>query len=168
MKLPLLRKYFGLSYNQGKKIAKSAGKMTLKAVPSKKQAKDFARKTKLSVDSTLKSANTEATETKVMAKSFFQLLESKLDLTNRKKPPTEEEVKNAIEQLKDVGRISVFATISVIPGGGFSLIGLELLARKYGIKNFSFVPSSFRKNVEDDRNNQGLKVANHPAFREDK
>lgn len=55
------------------------------------------------------------------------------------------EVKDAIEQLKDVARISVFATISILPGGGFSLVGLELLARKFGINSFTFVPSSFRK-----------------------
>ena len=133
-------------------MAKSASDITLKAVPSKKQTREFAVKTKKSIDSTLKGVNTEAAETKVMAQSFFQLLESKLDLTNRKEPPTEEEVKKAIEQLKDVGRISVFATISIIPGGGFSLIGLELLARKYGIKNFTIVPSSFRKTVEDASN----------------
>lgn len=151
MKLPPLGKYFSASYHQGKRIAKSAGDIGLKAVPTKKQTRDFAVKTKSSIDSTLKGVNTEAAETKVMAQSFFQLLESKLDISNRKEPPTEEEVEKAIEQLKDVGRISVFATISIIPGGGFSLIGLELLARKYGIKNFTIVPSSFRKKVEEER-----------------
>jgi len=151
MKLPLFGKYFGATYGQAKKIAKSAGEMSLKAVPTKKQTREFAIKTKRSIDFTLESVNTEAVETKVMAQSFFQLLESKLDLTNRKEPPTEEEVKKAIEQLKDVGKISVFATISIIPGGGFSLIGLELLARKYGVKNFSIVPSSFRKKMEADQ-----------------
>ena len=159
MKLPPLGKYFSASYHQGKKIAKSAGEIGTKhamslhnAVPTKKQTRDFAVKTKRSIDSTLKGVNTEAAETKVMAQSFFQLLESKLDLTNRKEPPTEEEVKKAIEQLKDVGRISVFATISIIPGGGFSLIGLELLARKYGVKNFTIVPSSFRTKKNKDFN----------------
>ncbi|MCD6347401.1 MAG: hypothetical protein J7L96_08285 [Bacteroidales bacterium] len=87
----------------------------------------------------------EAAETKVMAESFFKMLEHKLDLRNRKEPPSEEEVKAAIEQLKDVGRFSLFATISIIPGGGFSLIGLELLSRKLGVKRFTLVPSSFRK-----------------------
>ncbi len=149
MKFPPLGKYLGAGYGQGKKIVKSAGEMSLKAVPTKKQTREFAIKTKKAIDSSLKGVNTEATETKVMAQSFFQFLESKLDLTKRKEPPTEEEVKKAIEQLKDVGRISVFATISIIPGGGFSLIGLELLARKYGVKNFSIVPSSFRKKVAD-------------------
>ncbi|MDA3779791.1 MAG: hypothetical protein PF487_06185 [Bacteroidales bacterium] len=45
----------------------------------------------------------------------------------------------------DMGRFSVFATVSILPGGGFSLIGLELLARKFGVNNFTFVPSAFRK-----------------------
>jgi copper homeostasis protein CutC len=87
----------------------------------------------------------EAKETKEMANSFFKLLESKLDLQNRKTPPSQEEVKAAIEQLKDIGRFSVFTTISILPGGGFSLIGLEILARKFGVKSFTFIPSAFRK-----------------------
>jgi hypothetical protein len=87
----------------------------------------------------------EARETEEMAQSFFRLLSHKLNLKNRQEPPGEEEVKQAIDQLKDIGRLSVFATISIIPGGGFSLIGLELLARKFGVRNFTFVPSSFRK-----------------------
>ncbi len=87
----------------------------------------------------------EATETQTMAVSFFRMLEYKLNLKNRKEPPTEEEVKAAIEQLKDVGRFSLFATVSILPGGGFSLIGLELLARKFGVKSFTLIPSAFRK-----------------------
>jgi hypothetical protein len=73
------------------------------------------------------------------------MLEAKLDLSGRTDPPTEEEVKAAIEQLKDVGRFSVFATLVILPGGVISLVGLELLARKFGIKGFNLVPSSFRK-----------------------
>lgn len=87
----------------------------------------------------------EAKETKEMARLFFRLLESKLKLNERSEPPTEEEVKAAIDQLKDIGRISVFASVSILPGGGISLIGLELLARKFGVKNFTFIPTSFRK-----------------------
>lgn len=108
-------------------------------------ARHFASITKKGIDKMLKASGAEARETKKMAQLFFRLLESKLDLKNRKEPPSAEEVKEAIEQLKDVGRISVFATISIIPGGGFSLIGLELLARRFGVKGFTFVPSSFRK-----------------------
>lgn len=108
------------------------------------RARLFARKTKRSITYVGKGFGQEYNETKDMAKVFFNLLADKLNLNDRKTIPTEEEVKKAIEQLKDVGRISIFTSISLIPGGGFSLIGLELLARKFGVKNFTFVPSSFR------------------------
>ena len=72
----------------------------------------------------------------------------KLKLDERTEPPSEEEVKEAIEQLKDVGRVSFFATISILPGGALSLIGLEVLAAKCGVKNFTFIPSAFRKNAD--------------------
>lgn len=84
-------------------------------------------------------------ETQDMAQSFFKVLEHKLNLNERNDPPSKEEVKKALEQLMDVGRFSFFASVSILPGGGVSLIGLELLARKFGVKNFSLVPSSFRK-----------------------
>lgn len=118
-------------------------------------ARRFARNSKKAINYTMDGMGKEAKETKDMAKLFFRMLESKLDLNKRKTPPTKEEVKEAIEQLKDVGRISVFATISILPGGGFSLVGLELLARKFGIKEFTFVPSAFRSKkqaINKDRN----------------
>ncbi len=87
-------------------------------------------------------------ETQDMAHSFFKVLEHELNLNERSEPPSKEEVKKALEQLLDVGRFSFFASVSILPGGGVSLIGLELLARKLGIKNFSLVPSSFRKKQE--------------------
>ena len=111
-------------------------------------ASRFARVTKRAIDQTMRGFGEEANETKAMAHAFFRLLASKLDLKNRKEPPTREEVKEAIEQLKDIGRISVFASISILPGGGFSLIGLEILARKFGVKGFTFIPSAFRKQME--------------------
>ena len=115
-------------------------------------ASKYSKKTKAAIESVAKGTKCEAIETKEMADTFFKLLSTKLNLDERSTPPTEEEVKAAIEQLKDVGRISVFASISIIPGGGFSLVGLELLARKFGIRNFTFVPSSFRKK-EDLKDN---------------
>ncbi len=113
----------------------------------------MARKTKKGIIVTMRGMGQEARETKDMARSFFRLLESKLDMENRKTPPSPEEVKEAIEQLKDVGRFSVFASVSILPGGGFSLIGLEILARKFGIKNFTFIPSAFRKKEETEKDN---------------
>lgn len=125
----------------GDKISKWFVQKKQKVLASK-----YSAKTKAAIENVAKNTKNEAVETKEMADTFFKLLSAKLNLDERTSPPSEGEVKAAIEQLKDVGRISVFASISILPGGGFSLIGLELLARKFGIKNFTFVPSSFRKN----------------------
>lgn len=111
------------------------------------RAKKFAGKAWKAIQSGVRKAGNEAAETREMAQSFFRLLEHKLNMQERQVPPTEEEVKEAIEQLKDVGRFSVFTTAVILPGGAVSLMGLELLARKFGI-NFTFIPSSFRKNAE--------------------
>ncbi|MCF8226087.1 MAG: hypothetical protein K9J30_09420 [Bacteroidales bacterium] len=108
---------------------------------------EFAERARRYIELGMKKIGNEAMETREMARSFFKLLEHKLKMNERTVPPTEEEVLEAIEQLKDVGRFSVFTTAVIIPGGAVSLIGLELLARKFGIK-FTFIPSSFRKNAE--------------------
>ena len=107
----------------------------------------FADSAKASLDSFLKGMGEEYDETVEMGKYFYHYLENKLRLKERETPPSKEEVKQAIEQLKDMGRVGMFASISIIPGGGLSLLGLELLARKLGIKNFTFIPSSFRKRL---------------------
>ncbi len=120
-------------------------------------ANRYAQKARHFIDRTMKGFNKEAEETREMAGSFFRLLEHKLKLNERTDPPTKEEVKAAVEQLKDVGRYSVFVTAVILPGGVISLVGLELLARKYGV-NFSFIPSAFRsKDQEPDEDPTRLK-----------
>lgn len=111
-------------------------------------ASRYAQKARQFIDRTMKGIDKEAEETRVMATSFFRLLEHELNLNDRTDPPSKEEVKAAIEQLKDVGRYSVFITAVILPGGVFSLVGLEMLARKYGIK-FSLIPSAFWKKKND-------------------
>lgn len=110
----------------------------------------FANGAKRSVEEFLEGMGEEYTETVEMSRFFFKMLEEKLQLRERESPPSKEEVKKAIEQLKDMGRVGVFASVSILPGGGLSLLGLELLARKFGIRNFSFIPSSFRKRLYKD------------------
>jgi len=111
----------------------------------KQFGRKYANKAKHFIDDTSKGMEQEAMETREMAQAFFRLLEHKLNLNERDDPPTKEEVRAAISQLKDVGRFSLFITAVILPGGVLSLIGLELLAKKYGIKNFTIIPSSFRK-----------------------
>ena len=110
-------------------------------------ARRYAHKAKVQIDKAMKGFDQEARETREMASSFYRLLEHKLNLNDRTDPPSREEVHAAVEQLKDVGKYSVFVTAVLLPGGVISLVGLELLAKKYGIK-FSFVPSAFRKKQE--------------------
>lgn len=110
-----------------------------------RSARRFATWAKKSITTAIDGMNTEAGETREMGIAFFRMLNQKLRLNERADPPTEEEVKKALEQLKDVGRISVFASVSILPGGAVSLLGLELLARKFGITKFTLIPSSFRK-----------------------
>jgi hypothetical protein len=112
-------------------------------------ASRYARKAKHHIDKVLKGVDVEAAETRDMASSFFRLLEHKLKLNERTDPPSKEEVKAALQQLKDVGKFSIFVTAVILPGGVISLIGLELLARKYGI-DFSLIPSAFKKKKDKD------------------
>ena len=119
-------------------------------IEQKSFANRFAGSTKKAVEMAWKGMGTEATETREMGVSFFRMLEHKLRLNERDEPPSKEEVKRAIEQLRDVGRISFFASVSILPGGAISLLGLEMLARKFGMKNFTFVPSAFRKRNKND------------------
>ena len=134
-------------------IKKYLSGINLKTIPdcyreSRWFTRKYVRKTGSLFKKAIKGFSQEADETQEMASSFFKMLEHKLNLNDRNDPPTKEEVEEAIEQLKDVGRISVFATVSILPGGGLSLIGLEIISKKFGIKNFTFIPSSFRKNTE--------------------
>ena len=112
-------------------------------------ARRYASKAKQQIDKVLKGVDKEAEETREMASSFFRLLEHKLNLNERTDPPSKEEVKAAVRQLMDVGRFSVFVTAVILPGGVISLIGLELLAKKYGI-NFTLIPSAFKKKKTRD------------------
>lgn len=131
--------------NKLKELKAKAWNVPIKDFRSRRFAKKYAEKTSQLIVEGVAAFGKEAEETEKMALSFFKLLEAKLDLSGRKEPPTEEEVKEAIEQLKDVGRFSFFTTMVILPGGVVSLLGLELLARKFGIKGFNLIPSSFRK-----------------------
>lgn len=144
-----------------KELKEAAWNLPVKDSKSHRFAKKYAAKTNQLIHEGVKAVGQEAVETETMARSFFKMLEAKLDLSGRTDPPTEKEVKAAIEQLKDVGRFSVFATLVILPGGVVSLVGLEILARRFGIKGFNLIPSSFRKNkkAKDHENSSDQPVA---------
>jgi len=128
-----------------KELKEKAWRLPVLSPKSRLFARRYADKTKGLIDQGVKAIGKEAEETEQMAQAFFRLLENRLKLNERSDPPTEAEVKAAINQLKDMGRFTIFTTMVILPGGVISLLGLELLARKFGIKNFSLIPSSFRK-----------------------
>jgi len=128
-----------------------------KELNSRRFARKYATKTRDMINESSKAVGQEAAETEKMAQTFFRLLSDKLNLDERKDAPTPEEVKEAIEQLKDVGRLGIFVTLVILPGGVVSLLGLEILAKRFGIRGFNLIPSSFRKN----------KKSNLPAVPED-
>jgi len=136
--------------NKIKELKEAAWKLPVKDFQSRRFAKKYAIKTSEILVKGVRAVGQEAVETEQMASSFFRMLEAKLNLINRRDAPPEEEVKAAIEQLKDVGRFSIFATLVILPGGVISLVGLELLAKKFGIKGFNLIPSSFRKKKESN------------------
>ena len=136
--------------NKLKALKDAAWSLPVKNHRSYLFARKYAAKTKGLIDEGISIVGEEAGETEEMARSFFKLLEAKLDLSGRKEPPSEEEVKAAIEQLKDVGRFSIFTTLVILPGGVVSLLGLELLARRFGIRGFNLIPSSFRKRMKSN------------------
>ena len=135
--------------------ASSLKKYILKPKPTKEEslklARHYADKTWNGLKVGMKALGKEANETEEMAISFFKLLEHKLNLKERKDPPSEEEIKKAINQLKDVGRFSFFATMVILPGGVISLVGLELLAKKIGLKDFTLIPTSFRNKMKNSK-----------------
>jgi len=131
-------------------LTEAAYNVALKGTRSDAFARKYADKTNRLIREGVRAMGNEANETEQMARSFFRMLEARLDLSGRTDPPTEEEVRAAIEQLKDVGRFSVFATLVILPGGVISLVGLELLARRFGIRGFNLVPSSFRKKKQSN------------------
>jgi len=128
-----------------KALKEAAWKLPVKNHRGYLFARKYAIKTRALMEEGVRAVGEEAGETEQMAVSFFKLLEAKLDLSGRTEPPSEEEVKAAIEQLKDVGRFSIFTTLVILPGGVVSLLGLEMLARRFGMKGFNLIPSSFRK-----------------------
>ncbi len=98
------------------------------------KAKTWAAKTGKLIKTGLKQ---EKDETDVMAQTFFRLLRAKL----KKSPhPTPAEVKKAVVQLRDVAKVALVAAVFLnpvgLPGDEALLIGLELVARKFGISLF--------------------------------
>jgi hypothetical protein len=89
----------------------------------------------------VKGMKQEKQETKDMIRIFIKMLSKKLG--KRPDSATPEEVKAALDQLKDISKVAVVALVMFgpLPGDEPILIGIELLAKKFG---FSIFPSALR------------------------
>lgn len=72
----------------------------------------------------------ESRETKEMVITFRDLLHTQL---GGKKNPTEEEIQEAISQLKDVGKMTALLPLVALPGSVLTIPLLVKLGKKYNI-----------------------------------
>ncbi len=100
----------------------------------------------------LKSLPQEGRDTREMVTVFFRQLSAKLSHTEH---PSEEEVREAIEQLKDVNRFAFLLTVTILPGSVMVIPLLHKLGQKYNIELF---PRAFR-----NENNSGNTSSKTPA-----
>jgi len=84
----------------------------------------------------------EREETRLMMKTFFSVLTQKLPQGRK---PEEHEVKEAIEQLKDVHKMAGLLVVAITPGSLVTLPALCALGRRYGVE---LLPSAFQKESE--------------------
>jgi len=90
-------------------------------------------------EKTLGQLNQERVETKEMMGTFSSLLTQHLPMG---RTPTNRELKEAIEQLKDIHRMAALLIMAVIPGSVITLPAIYALGRKFGVE---MLPSAFRK-----------------------
>ncbi|MCW5924701.1 MAG: hypothetical protein KIS77_20450 [Saprospiraceae bacterium] len=95
----------------------------------------------------------EGKETTLMLKTFARHGSGKLRLTPAHRHPTPEELRAAIEQLKDIPRFLPFFVIVVVPmpgvTEGYALVALTL--EKWLGQKFRLLPSRFRHIFQSEK-----------------
>jgi len=89
-------------------------------------------------EDTLGKLNQERIETKEMMGTFSSLLTQHLPAG---RAPTNTELKDAIEQLKDIHRMAAFLIMAIIPGSVITLPALFALGKRFDVE---MLPSAFR------------------------
>jgi len=129
--------------------------------PAKGKVKEDSMKARflVSADRVLKGLKQERSETQDMMRTFFILLTQRLPRGRQPKP---EEVKAAIEQLKDVNRMAGLLVLASMPGSVITLPLLCKLANRYGIE---IMPSAFqdKTTMVETLNEQQLELPMPPS-----
>ncbi len=92
----------------------------------------------------------EGVETRDMLKTFVKHGKGQLLLSKQAEPPTEEEIQQAIAQLKDIPKFLPFIVFVTVPVPGIteSYVLLAVTLEKWLGEKFSLLPSSFRTILE--------------------
>lgn len=112
-------------------------------------------------------AKMEAVETRDMANTFGKLLAAKLKISKKRELPTEQEIREAMEQLKDIPRFLPFFTVIFLPVPGITeaYIFLAVTLEKLSKGSISLLPSQIRKVVrgkrKEKRKTTKWKIGNH-------
>lgn len=97
-----------------------------------------------SVSSTIQGLKQEKEETRVMMKTFFNLLTQKLPHGEK---PNSDEIHAALEQLKDVHKMAGLFVLALTPGSVVTLPALCALGKRFGV---DVLPSAFQELNKDD------------------
>lgn len=97
----------------------------------------------------------ESIETKNMVRTFVKQGKGQLLLSKQSEPPTEEEIRQAMEQLKDLPKfLPFFIFIAVpVPGVTESYVLLAVSLEKWLGQKFSLLPSHFRAVFQKSKDN---------------
>lgn len=117
-----------------------------------KSAGTVASKLKVKIEKTLAGLNYERKESIEMMKTFMLLLKDKLKNT---KNITDEEVKDAVYQLRQVGKLALIAPLFSLPGGGTTTAVLYMLGKKFF--DISILPKGLESVFESIENMVELK-----------
>ncbi len=98
-------------------------------------------------------ARLEAVETRDMARTFGKLLNGKLRLGRTDNLPSEQEIRDAFNQLKDIPRFLPFFSMVFLPVPGITeaYILLAFSLEKLSGGSISLLPSQIRKVVQGDK-----------------
>ncbi|MCC6724330.1 MAG: hypothetical protein IT258_07445 [Saprospiraceae bacterium] len=103
----------------------------------------------------------EGIETKNMVRTFVKQGKGQLLLSKQEEPPTEDEIREAMEQLKDLPKfLPFFVFIAVpVPGVTEGYVLLAVSIEKILGERFSLLPSHFRKIFSRKNDNKDLPPA---------
>jgi len=107
-------------------------------------------------------AKMEAVETRDMANTFGRLLAAKLKINKKGELPTEQEIREAISQLKDIPRFLPFFTVVFLPVPGITeaYIFLAVTLEKLSKGTISLLPSQISKVVRGKKKQKRISKKN--------